>query len=213
MIGFFNIHTHSVSPSSEREIVSKNVSSEALEAGIVYASVGIHPWGLTEENVASSWEALQKAVQHLQVVAIGEAGLDKLQGPSMELQTAVFRKEIALSEEYCLPLVIHCVRAFNELLQLKKELNPQQPWIIHGFRGKETVAKELLKHDFYLSIGANFQESAVRSIPLNRLFVETDESSRSIELIYQDLAEVKEIPLEELKEAVQKNVDEVFFKR
>ena len=211
MADFFNIHTHvSVHPESEiRSLAPEELSTDNRS---FYVSVGIHPWTLTEENADIQWKALCKSINDKRIVAIGECGLDKLKGPSMELQTAVFKQEAALAEDSSLPLIIHCVKAFNELIQLKKEISPCQPWIIHGFRGKLPLALDCIRHGFYLSIGSHFQENALKAIPLDRLFIETDESEESIESIYQRIAETKEISQQELLEAINKNVREVFFK-
>ena len=151
-------------------------------------------------------------MQDDRVVALGEAGLDRLRGCPLDIQISVFRREVALAEEYGLPMVIHCVRAINELIQLKKELRPRQPWIIHGFRGKEGVVLDLLRHNCYLSFGARFQEEAVRAVPLERLFIETDEAPESIGDVCRSIAQVRGVSPEELAEAVNKNVREVFFK-
>ena len=211
MADFFNIHTH-VSVHPESEILSLAPEELSTDNRSFYASVGIHPWTLTEENADIQWKALCKSIKDKRIVAIGECGLDKLKGPSMELQTAVFKQEAALAEDSSLPLIIHCVKAFNELIQLKKEISPCQPWIIHGFRGKLPLALDCIRHGFYLSIGSHFQENTLKAIPLDRLFIETDESEESIESIYQRIAEIKGISQQELLEAINKNVREVFFK-
>lgn len=211
MKGFLNIHTHSsVHPDTEILSVSPVSLLENQEA--IYASVGIHPWELTEANADTLWESLQKAVEDKRVVAIGECGLDKLKGSSLELQIALFKKEALLAEVRSIPLVIHCVKAFNELILLKKEIKPLQPWIIHGFRGKLSLAQDCIRHGFYLSVGAHFQEDALKAIPLDRLFIETDEANKSIEDIYRNIAQVRGMELEELKECINKNAEEVFFK-
>ena len=211
MTDFFNIHTHS-SIFPETEILS--LSPEQLPTNIhtMYASAGIHPWELTLENANSQWEALCHSIKDKRIIAIGECGLDKLKGPSMALQTIVFKQEATLAEENSLPLIIHCVKAFNELIQLKKEISPRQPWIIHGFRGKLHLAQDCIRHGFYLSLGSNFQENSLKAIPINRLFIETDDSEENIGSIYQRIAETKEISLQELVEAINKNVQDVFFK-
>ena len=211
MTDFFNIHTHS-SIFPETEILS--LSPEQLSTNIhtMYASAGIHPWELTLENANSQWETLRHSITDKRIVAIGECGLDKLKGPSMALQTIVFKQEATLAEENSLPLIIHCVKAFNELIQLKKEISPRQPWIIHGFRGKLPLALDCIRQGFYLSFGSNFQENALKAIPIDRLFIETDESEEHIGSIYQRIAETKGISLQELIEAINKNVQEVFFK-
>lgn len=205
----FNIHTHTILHPG-KEIVSCDVSAFSPYEG--YASVGIHPWTLTEENANSQWKTLQELVQDNQVIAIGEAGIDKLRGPSLEFQTALFRREIHLAEAKGLPLVIHCVKAFNELIRLRKEMRPLQPWIVHGFRGKLPLAEDLLKHGCFLSFGAKFQVEAMKATPIERLFIETDESEMSVEDIYQDIAKVRGISFEELTTAVNKNVQKVFLK-
>ena len=211
MADFFNIHTH-VSVHPESEILSLAPEELSTDNRSFYASVGIHPWTLTEENADIQWKALCESIKDKRIVAIGECGLDKLKDPSMELQTAVFKQEAALAEDSSLPLIIHCVKAFNELIQLKKEISPCQPWIIHGFRGKLPLALDCIRHGFYLSIGSHFQENTLKAIPLDRLFIETDESEESIESIYQRIAEIKGISQQELLEAINKNVREVFFK-
>ena len=210
---YFDIHTHCIPLCPSQAIVSIDASSLPMDEKVVYASIGIHPWQLTEANAESQWEALKASVNDPRIIAIGEAGLDKLKGASISLQSSVFQQEIALSESLSLPMVIHCVRAFNELTQIRKASQAKQPWIIHGFRGKPSIAQELLKHGCWLSFGSHFQEESVRITPLNRLFIETDESAESIEHIYHRIAGIKGISPEELAEAINKNVREVFFKR
>ena len=211
MENFFNIHTHtSIQP--ETEILSLSPEQLSTDIHVVYASGGIHPWNLTLEHSEHQWKALCQSAKDKRTIAIGECGLDKLKGPSMELQTAVFKQEAKLAENSSLPMIIHCVKAFNELIQLKKEISPRQPWIIHGFRGKFSLALDCIRHGFYLSIGSRFQTDTLKAIPLDRLFIETDESEESIGSIYQRIAETKGISLEELTEGINKNVRKVFFK-
>lgn len=209
---YFDIHTHRIPFHPSQAIVSIDASALPLDDKVVYASIGIHPWHLTETNAENLWEALKTSVTDQRIIAIGEAGLDKLRGASMSLQTAVFQQEIALSESFSLPMVIHCVRAFNELIQIRKSSKAKEPWIIHGFRGKPSVAQELLKHGCRISFGSHYQEESVKVTPLDCLFVETDESAESIEHIYLRIAQSKGISPEELAEAINKNVREVFFK-
>ena len=208
----FDIHTHLVALSPEHVIRSFAVGTDVIDACAIHISVGIHPWFLTADNVNQLLVALHQSLEDNRIVALGEAGLDKLRGESMELQISVFRQEVTLAERLGLPMIIHCVKAFNELMQLKKDLHPHQPWIVHGFRGKKNVAVDLLRQGCYLSFGARFQEEAVRSVPLERMFIETDESPESIWEICCRIAEVKGITPEELTEAINKNVREVFFK-
>ena len=206
----FNIHTHT-SKHPESEILSTDVRSYPPANEGVFLSVGIHPWYLQDET-ENQLQALKKAVEDKRVIAIGESGLDKLKGPSSDIQTDIFKQQTALSEATGLPMIIHCVKAYNELVELKKQAKPNQPWIIHGFRGKKELAMECIRHGFHLSFGANYQEEALMAVPIERLFIETDESDMPIEDIYLRIARTKGICLKELTESIKKNVERVFFK-
>ena len=138
-------------------------------------SVGIHPWWTAEEeNVERLLQGLSFWATHPQVVRIGECGLDKLQGAVEAVQTEVFLQHIALSEALQKPLTIHCVKAFDRLLALRKQMCPTQGWAIHGFRGKSKLAQQLLKAGFDLSFGARYNEAAFQLCPTDRRFQETD---------------------------------------
>lgn len=212
-MAYFDIHTHTIPQDASQAILSVDTHSLPIGENIRHASIGIHPWYLTEPHAEAQWKALQDSVNDPRIIAIGEAGLDKLKGASISLQTSIFRKEIDLAETYGLPMVIHCVRAFNELIQLKKAYKPTQPWIIHGFRGKPSIAQELIRHGCCISFGSHYQEESVRITPIERMFIETDESKESIGNIYRRIADTRGISLAELTESIKKNVRKVFFKQ
>ena len=178
-------------------------------------SVGIHPWYITSSTVslADKKRCLEELLYHPQVLAMGEAGLDKLADASLPLQREVFEYQARLAEETDKPLVIHLVKAVDELLKLKQKIRPVKPWIIHGFRGKAVLAEEYLRHGFHLSFGERYQEEALRIVPSDRLFLETDESMTSIDTLYERAAMIRKIPSGELRETVRKNVEEIFFRR
>lgn len=182
-----------------------------------FCSIGIHPWDLTAENSERLWDVLQRELERRKAenrpcVAIGEAGLDKLAAAPMELQVEIFERQVALSEDCRLPLIIHCVKAVDELLAVKKRLAPLQAWIWHGFRGKAQQASQLLRHGFYLSLGEHYSQEAMRAIPASRLFLETDESALDISDIIRRAAEVRGVDAECLQETLRENVQKVFFK-
>lgn len=78
----------------------------------------------------------------------------------------VFRRQAELAESLCKPLVIHCVRAHDIVIGIKKELKPRQNWVIHGFRGKPTVARMLLDAGMWLSFGPRFNPDSLEVTPL-----------------------------------------------
>ncbi|WP_305239557.1 TatD family hydrolase [uncultured Muribaculum sp.] len=140
-------------------------------------SLAIHPWHATQAG-AKTIKQLQAQATLPQVKAIGETGLDK-NHPSPECQTQLLLEHIALSEKLKKPLILHIVRTYNEIIQLSQQVNPTQPWIIHGFRGKPQLAAQLLSHGFYISLGEHYNPETARIIPSNRLLIETDESTAS----------------------------------
>ena len=157
-------------------------------SGVAY-TYGIHPWFLDENNYSRQISTVENAVIHTDIIAIGEAGFDKLRGPSPELQRRIFEKQVILAEKYGKPLIIHCVKAWDELLSVQKELRPQMLWMIHGFRGGVKLAEQLLSKGMYLSVWFDFvlrpeSKELIRYIPKDRIFLETDGADVDIRDIY-----------------------------
>lgn len=219
IINILDIHTHqSATASGGKAIINYRVPADSalyvpqgIEGGEIFYSVGIHPWDLTESNAERQLDLLRQLLAKEPFVALGEAGLDKLAEAPMDLQVEMFEKQVELSEEYKLPLIIHCVKAVDELLAVKKEYRPVQPWIWHGFRGKPQQAEQLLQKGFYLSLGAHYPDETMRVVPADRLFLETDDSPVDIEELLRRAARVRGVEVEALRTAVHKNIQKVFF--
>lgn len=148
--------------------------------GKIY-SVGIHPWSVYDDDTAMS--RLVDDVRHPSVVAIGEVGIDKLRGGDLQLQKYRLEQQLDIAREAGKPVIFHVVKAFQELIELNKRMRPSEPWIIHGFRGKPQLAKDLLRAGFYLSFGEHFNVDTVAMMPVDRMLIETDESVLTIEEI------------------------------
>lgn len=221
IVDLLDIHTHKLEDASlGKSIINYPLLADSplhmSLAGDVdngyYCSVGIHPWELTEHNAGRLLDYLERWLHRKRLVAVGEAGLDKLAAAPIELQLAVFKEQVKLSEKCGLPLIIHCVKAMDELLAVKKEFHPQQAWIWHGFRGKPEQATQLLKKGFYLSFGEYYSDETMRTVPDERLFLETDNSSLDIEDILCGVAKVRGVEMEALREVIRRNIQNVFFK-
>lgn len=203
----FNAHTHFQNGSSEAI-----VNAEGLSDIPQFFSIGIHPWNASQTQL----NLVNEKAQLPNCLAIGEIGLDKLNGPDLTIQTASFKSQIELSEKLELPVIIHCVKAWNELLKIKRVINPKQIWIYHGF-AKANLTKEVLKEGLMISIGAEILKSetlqkALLSIPNDRLLLETDDQSIEIEEIYTQISKLKNIPLARLKKQIEDNFKRVFTK-
>jgi TatD DNase family protein len=178
-------------------------------------SRGIHPWFI-QSNYLKQLKILEEDLAHPKCIALGEAGLDKLCNTDFDTQLTVFQRQIELSENYRLPLIIHCVKASNELFQLKKDLNPTQPWIWHGFN-KINILKQTINNEIIPSFGeAVLHNESLRNelvnIESNQFLLETDTSTLSIETIYKTIAELRN----QLKDSLQKeqitNFERIFTK-
>lgn len=190
---FVDIHTHSILNQEFPRILNlafpnAEITFSSNKEGLF--SVGIHPWDAVE-NAEKMLSDLGRWASDNRFVAFGECGLDKHSKVSLETQLRLFSQQIELSERFQKPLIIHCVGCFNELFELKTAEKPKQLWIIHGFRGKPELAKQALKNGCALSFGEYFNPESVLITPLNKLFVETDESKLPIEEIYNRIATVK----------------------
>ena len=171
---------------------------------------GIHPWFLDDENSNPHLDLVRKMAADPGIVAVGEAGYDKIKGPSTELQRYVFEEQVRISELSGKPMIIHCVRSWEELLASHKKLKPSMPWMIHGFRGKISLAGQLLAKGFYLSFWFEFvirEESAplLKSVPADRIFLETDGADIDIREIYRKAASDLMITAEVLKSRIRSN--------
>ena len=191
---YYNLHTHDLSLSTDRKLSICNLpyknsftSPDAYPG--VYFSAGIHPWHIASTDPTSLTSQLSRIAESPQLLAIGECGLDKLTDPPIDIQITIFKQQIEIAENSKKPMIIHCVKAFNELIKLRKETAARQEWIIHGFRGKPQLATELIQHGFRISIGHKFNPETARIIPLHRLFLETDDSNIDIETVYRQIAE------------------------
>ena len=155
-------------------------------------SYGIHPKDSEKEIIN------EEILLSLNCLAIGEIGLDKLIDVAFDLQKRIFLQQVELSEKHELPVIIHCVKAWNEILEIKKELKPNQPWIYHGFR-KSNLIESVLKSGCYISIGTAIifdqkLQQSIQHIPLEKLFLETDnDTSYSIQEVYESVARLKNI--------------------
>jgi TatD DNase family protein len=146
-----------------------------------------------------------------EVIAVGETGLDKAVNVPVDLQEAVFQMHLDLADRVRKPVILHCVRAWSEILAIRKSKQTDIPWIFHGFTGKPEAADQLIRKGCYVSFGkALLKPNAVigtmfRNIALQHVFFETDEMDIPVAEVYKAAAGLKEINLEELKWQIQQN--------
>lgn len=211
-----DIHTHRLPDCTNAALWSSCMNDRKSQEfnQATWISAGIHPWYLSPSTLNEQLDWLESVITtDRRVLAIGEAGLDRLCQTPFKLQLKAFRIIIELSERYKLPLIIHAVKTFNEIMALKKEIHPFQPWIIHGFRGKKELAGSLLRQDFHFSVGEKFNTEAVKTIPSEHLLAETDESLADISDIIGRMAEVRDESVDSLRTRLCLNAERLFFHR
>ena len=171
-------------------------------------SCGIHPW--YSEDSEPQMKYLTEIASDSRIIAIGETGLDKIKGPSLSVQTPVFKRHIELSEQLKKPLIIHAVKAWEQLYHIRKESKPTQPWIIHGFRANPQVTQQMVKAGFMFSLGNKFNVDSLEYIPINSLFCETDEDEMDIRDVYQQIANALNLDIKDFAAQIAQNVHRVF---
>lgn len=203
---FFDFHHHKKNTSKG----IYNLEYGETPAGFPY-SIGIHPQDIQFENVEYQFDWLKSNITE-NCFAIGECGLDGLISTEQKIQEQVFKRHIEISNEFKKPLIIHCVRKFYEVISFRKIAN--QPMIIHGFNKKQSVADDLLKNKFYLSFGKpvlyNLSlQNVLKTTPLDKIFLETDNEDFNIEELYVRVSELKGISLERFNEQILENLETI----
>jgi TatD DNase family protein len=215
---YIDIHSHGAKPAPGIFIV-ENLMAHEKEVpenipGVAFTA-GIHPWYLNENNHDQLIRFILTVADRPCLIAIGEAGFDKLKGPSAELQKKTFEEQIIIANDKKKPVIIHCVRAWDELLSTHKKLKPSTLWLIHGFRGKKELALRLISRGMFLSFWFDFVVRAestdlLRSLPTDRIFLETDGADVDIRDIYNKVATDLDISVDDLKLIISDNFNSFF---
>ena len=211
---YFNFHTHqSAIEPNILELV--NQYPHEFDTSIKYYSIGIHPWHIEESRIENDLKIIEEKLQLDNCLAVGECGLDKRIETPLALQIKVFENQLVLAQKYNKPVVIHCVAAFQEVVEIKKRLNITVPLIIHGFSKNEQVAQSLINSGFYISFGKYLLrnpelEKVFKTVPNDKFFLETDTIHEGIETVYGLASKYKNISRSALNEIIDENFQSVF---
>lgn len=211
---YFNLHTH-IYTNQEDVVELVNQYPQEFTDTIPNYSIGIHPWYIVEDRIESDLAIIESKLNEPNCLALGECGLDKRIAVPMELQQAVFERQLLLAEQYQKPVVIHCVAAFQELIQTKNKLKITVPILIHGYSKNEQLAQQLIANGCYLSFG-NFilsnpeLHTVFATVQKDRFLLETDMSEATIQEIYALAAQCKGISVIQIQELVNTNFRKIF---
>ncbi len=212
MIPYIDIHTHQIiADSSILQVFNQIIGQQDVSNSI--KTNGIHPWYINQD-LKQQLALLEHYAKQPNSIAIGECGLDKLASTNWEVQIEAFKEQILLANRLNKPLVIHCVKAYEEVFQQLKQFQVAVPVFFHGVNKKNTLIESLVKKGYYVGLGAFIlhgrHDDLIAKIDLTKIFLETDDQSISIVDIYSYFSRIRKISIEQLKEQLVQNFEEVF---
>ncbi|MBI4646160.1 MAG: TatD family hydrolase [Bacteroidia bacterium] len=217
---YINIHSHHES-NDKAEFVIKNIFVQDFETNknfnAPFCSVGLHPWHIKDGLVEERLQKIETLANSREIIAIGEAGLDRNIDTDIGIQINIFTRQLEIAEKFKKPVIVHCVKSYSDILAVRKTRKINIPWIIHGFNENELIANKLILSGCFLSFGhliLNRSTKASRTfikIPADNIFFETDESDMEIKKIYRVAAEKKNIEINILKNQIIKNFNNCFL--
>lgn len=212
MLPYIDIHTHQrLADNTILQVLNHIVGQEEIPNMV--CSAGIHPWYI-DHDLEKQYFILAETAQQANVIAIGECGLDKICNTPWDTQLEVFVHQIQLANELRKPLIIHCVRAYEEVLYTLKQQKIQVPVLFHGVNKKYHLIESLLQQGYYIGLGAfilnGHHDVTIKTIDLDKIFLETDNISTNIVDIYSYFCRVRNITIEQLQHQVIQNVSKVF---
>ncbi|PWK26243.1 TatD DNase family protein [Arcicella aurantiaca] len=214
---FIDIHTHN---QTTEENTLKIINAPQVHGSFGQASglfsLGLHPWYLDKNTFENDFQTLEQSSKNQNIIMIGECGLDRNIDVNFEFQKEVFIRQIQLAEHLQKPVIIHCVRAFPDIISIKKKIQPSVPMIIHGFNNNLQIYQQLIEHQFYISLGSALlnpnsnASKVIKMIPKEKLFLETDDKNCTISSIFALASAYSNAPIEILQEIIINNFNRIF---
>ena len=219
---------------------SKKAIEIANKNDFIYASCGIHPENLPNQNLQKMdelWKELEiikeLAIKNTKVVAIGEIGLDyHWVQTNKETQKIIFKKQIELANELNLPISIHTRDAIDDTIKIIKENKIQKSGVLHCCPFNPELVRHGLEAGLYIAFGgtSTFKSSKnaskiVQMVPIQKMLIETDapylapepvrgtrNDSSNLKYVVQKLAEFKNITSEQMAKITYQNAEKLFIK-
>jgi TatD DNase family protein len=213
---FIDIHTHTTRDTNRYVI---NIFAQELTENFAPqnpCTIGLHPWHLLEQDCEDALQKIIRWANHPMVIGIGECGLDKKIDIPLQFQEEQFIRQLIIAEEIRKPAIIHCVKAYSELLRIRKNKKWEMPWMIHWFNTSREIAQELIQSGCYLSFGRSLvhpdgkNASVFYHVPLESVFFETDDAEITIQKVYTRAGEIKQIELTVLVAQIENNYNRFF---
>ena len=191
--------------------------------------------GLQPEEVKEDYKQvlsqMEKELERGIYVGVGEVGLDFYWDSTFEKeQLDAFETQLEWARQLHLPLSIHCRNAFDKMVKiLEHKQDGGLHGIMHCFTGIEDEARVYLDLGFHLGLGGvtTYKNCGLKdylpNLPLDRIVLETDapylapvpcrgKRNEPAFLVHtaQKIAEILQIPVEELAAATTANAKALF---
>ena len=190
MYQFIDIHTHH----PRHDVISPRMA-------------GVHPWDAERGYELPNFEECD---------IVGEIGLDYCCTADREVQRELFERQLEIASTIDKPVVIHNVRATEDILKILAKYHKLRGVLFHGFIGSQQQAETIVKRGYYLSFGDRSLRSpksrnVIATTDIRRLFCETDDDPNlAIEEIYAEVAKIRNMTTTELLNAIETNYKTFF---
>ncbi|MBR3826534.1 MAG: TatD family hydrolase [Alistipes sp.] len=170
---------------------------------------GIHPWHAERGDQLPDFASCD---------IVGETGLDYASAVGRAAQMRLLRQHLDAAAELHKPIVLHVVKAFEDVMVTLRNYPTLRGVVFHGFIGSMEQARRCFERGYFLSFGARSLRSprtreVIAATPSNRLFVETDDSTvPTIEELYTEVAAIRNESVEELKQRIEENYKTLFIR-
>jgi TatD DNase family protein len=176
--------------------------------------VGIHPW-YTSSSDEKGFERLEQLLSAENCLAVGECGIDVLKGGPVSRQWQIFERQLHLAVRFQKPVIIHSVRAMQEILDLRRRFFPDHPFLFHGFNSR-FPHRFIPDDNVYYSFGKALITSGpnalrlIKNLDISQILLETDASEISIEEIYEAACIHTGLSMDSLKIQLFENYKRLF---
>jgi len=232
--GIHQIIVPSISPNNWQNVLTLCSSLSLKKINQLHACLGIHPWflkDLTENHLQDLSQIVAEYKDN--IIAIGETGIDGViakEQDNLAQQQHFFDYQLALAQQYDLPIIVHHRRSHSEVIALLKKVKLNRAGIIHAFSGSYQQACQYIDLGFKLGVGGTITYErakktikALKKVPASSLVLETDapsmplanyqgETNSPLRLIdvFNRLVKIREEPAEQLAETIENTVTTLF---
>lgn len=177
---------------------------------------GIHPWYAEDFNDMTQ-KYLENILLKYPKSLIGEIGLDNVKNIDFSLQKEVFTAQLKIASIFKRPVILHCVKAYEQMLNILSQYR-LKTFLLHGYNGSESYTEHFTKINGYFSINTKILKEnnskaikVLKSIPINKLLLETDasdiQSLDNIKLVYEKASQILKINIETLAKIIIDNFE------